>query len=416
MKDSGIEWIASMPADWELRPLKYILLERNQKNNPVFTEEVLSLSIDKGVTLFAEKTTNKDRFKEDLTQYKVAYPNDIVLNSMNVIVGAVGKSQYLGCVSPVYYIFYSGETNKYCIDYFDYIFKSSPLRKVLFSLGRGIMSIEKENDRINTCRLKVSIGDLKRLHFPVPPFLIQQQITHFLDAKCADIDNLLALQEKMISELKAYKQSFIIEAVTKGIDPSVPMKDSGIENIGLIPASWGVTKLKNLVYIKNGNAVLSSNKSNDVCKIPVYGSGGAFENTFAELSKGASVLLGRKGTINRPIWIEEGISFWCVDTAFYTTPKDICKLKYFYYCTLTINYDKYIYGTALPSMTQTILNNIFLPLPSLVDQNAIALYLDKKCNEIDNIISIKLKKIDQLKEYKKSIIYEYITGKKEVPN
>ena len=177
MKNSGVEWIAEIPENWELRPLKFILQERSQKNNPMISEEILSLSIDKGVTLYADKTTNKDRFKEDLTQYKLAYPNDIVVNSMNVIVGAVGKSKYMGCVSPVYYVLYSSDDKKYDIDYYDYIFKSAPLRKVLFSLGRGIMSIEKENDRINTCRLKVSNSDLKRLTFPVPPFQLQQQIT-----------------------------------------------------------------------------------------------------------------------------------------------------------------------------------------------------------------------------------------------
>ena len=106
MKDSGIEWIGEIPEHWEIEPLKYNFNRRSEKNIPIKTTERLSLSIDKGVTLYAEKTTNLDRFKDDFTQYQLAYPNDIVLNCMNMIVGAVGLSNYMGCVSPVYYVIY----------------------------------------------------------------------------------------------------------------------------------------------------------------------------------------------------------------------------------------------------------------------------------------------------------------------
>ena len=106
MKDSGIEWIGEIPEEWRLVPFRYVLEERNEKNNPVKTEERLSLSIDLGVTLYSEKTTNLDRFKDDFTQYKLAYEGDLVMNSMNMIVGATGVSPYFGCVSPAYYTFF----------------------------------------------------------------------------------------------------------------------------------------------------------------------------------------------------------------------------------------------------------------------------------------------------------------------
>lgn len=212
MKDSGIEWIGSIPEHWNIRALKFILQNRNEKNNPILTTERLSLSIDKGVTLYAEKTTNLDRFKEDFTQYKIARPGDLVINSMNVITGAEGVSNYFGCVSPAYYVLFSKdmETTKYC----DYIFKTSSIKRILFCLGKGILAIERGNDKVNTCRLKVSINDLGRLNFPLPPLSEQKEIAEYLDKKCNQIDEAIKQKEETISKLEEYKKSLIFECVT----------------------------------------------------------------------------------------------------------------------------------------------------------------------------------------------------------
>lgn len=214
MKDSGIEWIGEIPKHWSLRKFRNILVERNEKNSPVKTNERLSLSIDKGVTLYAEKTTNLDRFKDDVSLYKLAYENDIVFNSMNMIVGAVGVSKYFGCVSPVYYTFYdileNSPTPKFC----EYVFLSKTIRKVLYSLGKGILAINRGDDKINTCRLKVSKDDLKDLTLPLPSKVEQQQIISYLDKKTTEIDTLITKKEALIAELEEYKKSLIYECVT----------------------------------------------------------------------------------------------------------------------------------------------------------------------------------------------------------
>ena len=248
-----------------------------------------------------------------------------------------------------------------------------------------------------------------KLTYLIPPSAEQQSIANYLDEKCAEIDNLISLLEEMIGELKAYKQSVITETVCKGLNKNAPMKDSGIEWIGEIPKNWGVAKIKNFVAIKNGKEVLSSEGD-----IPVYGSGGVFGKTNNIMAYGESVLMGRKGTIDKPKYISEGSPFWCVDTVFYTSKKPICHMMYFYYCVSSIDYNEHIYGTALPSMTQTILNNINMPFPALTEQQSIASYLDEKCGNIEGLIAIKQAKIDELKEFKKSLIYEYVTGKKSV--
>lgn len=213
MKNSGIDWIGEIPEHWRLEPLKYCFGRRSEKNYPVKTEERLSLSIDKGVTLYAEKTTNLDRFKDDFTQYQIAYPNDIVLNCMNMIVGAVGLSNYMGCVSPVYYVIYPSKQDVNPL-YYSYLLNIPTIRGVYYSLGKGIYAIERGEGRVNTCRLKVSYNDFGRLEIPVPPVKEQKAITQYIQEKCSEIDSLIAIKQQKISELKEYKKSVIYEYVT----------------------------------------------------------------------------------------------------------------------------------------------------------------------------------------------------------
>jgi type I restriction enzyme S subunit len=213
MRDSEIEWIGEIPEHWEIEPLKYNFNRRSERNNPIITMERLSLSIDKGVTLYSEKTTNLDRFKEDFTQYQLAYPNDIVLNCMNMIVGAVGMSKYLGCVSPVYYVIYSSKFNVDS-EYYSYLLNTPTIRGVYYSYGKGIYAIERGEGKVNTCRLKVSYDDFGRFNIPIPPIEEQKEIAEFLDRKCNEIDRLIEIKGKKIEELKEYRKSLIYEYVT----------------------------------------------------------------------------------------------------------------------------------------------------------------------------------------------------------
>ena len=214
MKDSGIEWIGEIPVEWGLVPFRHVLHERNEKNSPVKSTERLSLSIDLGVTLYAEKTTNLDRFKDDFEQYKLAHAGDLVMNSMNMIVGASGVSAYFGCVSPAYYTFYDDTGDHVTAKFCEYIFRSKTMLRVLYSLGKGIYAIVRGDDRVNTCRLKVSREDLRSIQIPVPSVNEQREIVTYLDAKCREVDNLIGKKESLIQELDNYKKSLIFEYVT----------------------------------------------------------------------------------------------------------------------------------------------------------------------------------------------------------
>ena len=214
MKDSGVEWIGEIPEEWELRPFRHILKERNEKNYPIKSTERLSLSIELGVTLYSEKTTNLDRFKDDFEEYKLAHIGDLVMNSMNMIVGATGVSDYYGCVSPIYYTFYDENENHITAKFCEYIFRSKAMLRVLYSMGKGIYAIVRGDDRVNTCRLKVAKEDLKSLLLPIPSLDEQQEIIDYIYKKCAAIDTLIAKKEQLLTELESYKKSVIYEYVT----------------------------------------------------------------------------------------------------------------------------------------------------------------------------------------------------------
>ena len=224
MKDSNVEWIGCIPEEWAILPIKQLFLRRLQKNQPIVSTDRLSLSIDVGITKYEEKTTNLDRFKDDFSQYQLAYPDDIVLNSMNMIVGAVGRSAYFGCVSPVYYVIYPRQTVD--VQYWSYLLNCTRIRDVYHSLGQGIYAIERGEGRVNTCRLKVPYDDFERILVPIPSLEEQKEIASYLDDKCKAIDSLIASKDSLICELESYKNSIIYEYVTG--KKEIPVQEGGM--------------------------------------------------------------------------------------------------------------------------------------------------------------------------------------------
>ena len=406
MKDSGVAWINTIPKEWEIKKIKYILKNRNENNNPIRSRNILSLTAKQGVVPHEEKEGGGNKPKEDYSAYKLAYPNDIVMNSMNVLSGSVGLSKYFGCVSPVYYML-SPINEKDDVRYYNYIFQTTVFQRSLLGLGNGILMKESDNGKLKTIRMRIPLDKLGNLLIPVPDNSIQRKIADYLDSIIPNIDMLLSDIEKQIATLEEYKKSIIIETVTKGLDSDVEMKDSGIEWIGKIPSHWKLSKVKYHVKIENGT---DPKKDGD---IPVYGSGADSFKTCGEYKIGPTVLLGRKGaTLHIPHYIEG--KYWNVDTAFNVIVDNSINLLFFYYLACCFDYKYYISQTTLPGMTQTNYGNMYIPLPKMEEQNKINEYLKTKCLEIENAIEGKKKQLETLEQYKKSLIYEYVTGKKEV--
>lgn len=392
MKHSGIEWIGEIPKEWNLKRAKHLFAQRNSKGNESAVllsatqkQGMMPQSLLEGVVQVNNNT--------DLQTFKTVHINDYVI-SLRSFQGGFEKSNYEGVCSPAYQVFYNITPIDH--NYYWLLFKSYGFVDKINSLTVGIR--EGKN---------IQYKDFANMILAVPSLSEQQKIANYLDKVCGEVDEMIALQEQMIEELKAYKQSVITEAVTKGLNPGVPMKDSGIDWIGEVPEGWLITKAKFFVTIGNGSDPKTEGD------IPVYGSGSASFKTCGEYKMGPTVLIGRKGaTLHIPHYIEG--KYWNVDTAFDVKSKGNISLRYYYFLAICFDYKYYISQTTLPGMAQSSYNNMEIPVPPLEEQQTIASYLDTKCAEIDALIAIKQQKIDELKDYKKSVIYEYVTGKKEV--
>ena len=201
-KQTGIPWTGEIPSSWNLERLQYCIKEVNVKNNPIQTDFVLSLTIKDGVLPYDEKGDIGNKAKENHADYKLAFPNTIVLNSMNILIGAVGISKYFGCVSPVYYVFKNHEDCD--LRYINYVLSSISFQKYLRNYAKGILEI----------RLRVSAFDILKQKIPVPSLDEQIEIANYLDSKCAAIDQAITDKTQQIETLKAYKSSLIYEYVT----------------------------------------------------------------------------------------------------------------------------------------------------------------------------------------------------------
>lgn len=227
-------WTHTLPAHWKLERLKLLLSERKESNNPIKTTEILSLTNTRGIIPYAQKGNIGNKSKEHLKDYHLAYPDDLVINSMNVVIGSVGISQYFGAISPVYYALVSrGLINiKYC----EYIFRLSIFEETLKGLGNGILDIRK----------RIPMAKLNNVLLPVPPRPEQDQIVRFLDWKVSSINKLISLKKKQIALLHERQSVHISHIVTHGLHDSIVTKNFGIKWIGDIPEHWQTTRCKYL--------------------------------------------------------------------------------------------------------------------------------------------------------------------------
>jgi len=219
LKPSGIPWLGDIPQHWEVLPLGRVLVERKENNDPIKTKNILSLSLHDGVVPYAEKTRpGGNKAKEDLTAYKLAYPGDIVVNSMNVVVGSVGLSRYFGAVSPVYYMLRPRKDSD-VVEYFDGIFHDVAFQRSLFGLGNGIMVIQsKSTGKLNTIRMRIPMGKLNRVEIPYPPPSEQAAIVTSINAETAPADTAIARTEREIALMQEYRTRLTADVVTGKLD------------------------------------------------------------------------------------------------------------------------------------------------------------------------------------------------------
>lgn len=426
-KDSGISWLGEYPSDWELKKIKYCLQERVEKNNPVRTTEILSLTAKQGVIPYDQKEGGGNKPKEDVSAYRLAYPGDIVMNSMNILSGSVGLSQYFGCVSPVYYMLRPWKAIE-DVRYYNYIFQTTMFQRSLFGLGNGILIKESGNGKLNTIRMRIPMDKFGGLFIPVAPIDEQKRIADFLDAKCAEIDALTADIQTQIDTLEQYKRSVITETVTKGLNPNAEMKDSGIQWIGRIPAHWPIHpvysyygerknknrlgKEDNLLSLSYGRVIRKDINTNDGLLPESF-------NTYNIVEAGDIIirptdLQNDKRSLRTGLVKEHGI----ITSAYI----DLCPLKqvdsrYFHFLLHAYDVMKVFYNMGngvRQGLNYSEFSRLMVFEPPYEEQVAMADYLETKVTEVDTIIEQKKEQMAVLDAYKRSLIFEYVTGKKEV--
>ena len=421
MKNSGIEWIGEIPDDWNLIRFKDICVNRKEiagAHSSLFDRLALTLN---GV-IRRDKDDSDGLQPKEFDGYQIIYENDFIfkmIDLQNISTSRVGLSPYTGLVSPAYIRFSPRKKGQYTL--FVYYFLMSLYYNCVYNNLGG-----------NGVRSALNATDMGQLLIPFPSIDTQIHIVSMIENRCAAVDRLIENQRAQIEKLREYKQSVITEAVTRGLDPSAPLKDSGVEWLGKIPTKWKTTRIK-YACIFNPTIYNCFNQCESVGYAPMECvKNGYMENreiSINEISSGLTcfadgdIIMAKvtpcfeNGNIAIASNLKNGIGYGSSEL-FVFRSTNICTKFLFYFLrnNLFIEYAKAtMTGTGgLKRVSPTFIKSLKFAYPCEEEQQQIANYLDKKCARIDKLISIKQQKIETLTEYKKSLIYEYVTGKKQV--
>ncbi|EQB9114861.1 restriction endonuclease subunit S [Campylobacter upsaliensis] len=424
-KPSGIKWLGEIPQSWEIKPLQAIFNQRNEQNNNLEFQTILSLVKDVGVIPYEEKGNVGNKAKDDLQGYKIARVNDLVLNKMNAVIGSLGVSKYDGLVSPIYLVLYIENPN-YLIAYYSYLFQTKSIQKFLRKFAYGIMEIRESIDYL----------EFKKMFLPTPPLQEQKEIAEFLDSKCEKIQNYIDKKQKLITLLQEKKQALINEAVTKGLNPSIESKNSGIEYLGLIPHHWEAVKVKFTAYVKGriGFHGLNSNEfrydegaylvtgndfdNNEVIwdKCRRVSEERFYEDPNIHLQNN-DLLITKDGTIGKTAIVNNCPKQATLNSGIFLvrTMKEMCFVKYLFFIINSQYFKEFVNvktsGSTIKHLYQSDFHDLKIPLPPLQEQKQIANFLDKKCEKINSVIEKTKKQIELIKEYKNTLINEAICGR-----
>lgn len=422
MKDSGIEWIGAIPQNWQLSKIGSLYTQRNEK---VSDKDYQPLSVTMQGILPQLATAAKT---DDGDNRKLVRVGDFAINSRSDRRGSCGISPLDGSVSLINIIL----TPRTAMHpgYYNWLFHTTLFADEFYKWGHGIVA------DLWTTRWQ----EMKSITVPVPEYAEQERIAAFLDAECAEIDAVLEKTRASIEEYKKLKQAVITQAVTKGIRGDRPMKDSGIEWIGEIPAEWEVSSVRYIGRLQNG---ISKGGEFFGAGFPFVSYGDVYKNY--ELPRSVSGLIDTNEDERNTYSVEYGdifftrtsetieeVGFSCVCKSSIpnaTFAGFVIRLRPF--CAdekILTDYAKYYFRgehiraylvkemnlVTRASLGQTLLKGLSITVPPKSVQREIAEYLDAKCAEIDRLIVTKQQFLTELETYKKSIIYEYVTGKKEV--
>lgn len=402
MKDSGVEWLGCMPKDYDITSIGSLF---TIKKNIIGHEPETVLSITQSGVKPKDLTSNDGQNASSYANYQIVNIGDFAMNHMDLLTGWIDISKYEGVTSPDYRVFTLND-KEMCAEYFLRVFQHYYTNRVFFGFGQGVATLG---------RWRLPAINFKRIDIPVPPIKEQQRIVELLDKKVNDVDRLIGNVQKQIEKLKSYKQSLITEVVTKGLDSTVPMRDSGIDWIGEIPKHWKLIRFRYIARIATGNQ--DTQNANPEGEYPFYVRSPIVERCDTYTFDGEGILMAGDGAgAGRVFHLVEGK---------YAVHQRVYRFFDFKYVNpvllkfyLENLFSKVMdYGSAkttVPSVRLPMIQDFVVCVPPQNEQQDIINILTEKVNKIEKLLFIKQSKIEKLEQYKRSIIYEYVTGKKEV--
>lgn len=421
MKDSGVEWIGMIPEDWQTMKFKYVMRKEKKIAKKYNNEDVISLTKSGVIVRDLDNPSGKMPASFDGYQYVEEGDLLLCLFDIDVTPRCVGIVKNDGVTSPAYSRYKL--KNGFDINYYNYLLTYLDDEKILLSYTKSLRNTLTDE----------YFGAVRTI---TPPLYEQQKIAAFLDEKVSKIDSILSDTKESIEALKQYKQSLITETVTKGLNTDVPMKDSGIEWAKKIPESWRVSKVSRVTHSYSGGTPSRQVKEYwENGEIPWVASGEVnkfyiedtkekitqegLNNSSAKLfppntvlvalngqgkTKGMSAILKIEASTNQSL-----VGFICKKGSI-----DYRYLNYIFVASYKFNRFYYAGGDKRDGIAAGELKQSGIPLPPFKEQQKIACYLDERTKHIDSLIQEKQQLINELETYKKSLIYEYVTGKKEV--
>lgn len=430
------KWVARIPSHWEMKRLKGVFAMRKERNNPIQTDYILSLTAKQGVVPYAEKEgTGGNKPKDDLTQYNICRENDLLVNCMNVVSGAAGVSKYYGAISPVYYAFYPREDEN--IWYYHYIFRLITFQRSLIGLGKGILMHESDEGVLTSVRMRISMNYLGNVMLPIPPRKEQDQIVRYLDWKVSEVNRLIAVKRKQVSAYKELRKAVIDQGILHGFRKS-EKKDSGVYWLGKIPTTWEVLPLKricranasiaDIIKTKDDSELVTFLPMENVTEIGEIDC--SIKKTIAEVRTGFSSFAKGDVVVAKITPCFENGKGACLDDldtdiGFGTTefinlrPSDKVLSEYLYMITMTRPFRKLgeevMTGSAgQKRVSVNYIKNFTLGIPNVEEQKSILAEIEQRLVQIDKAIEIERGNIKNLQELKARIISDAVTGKIDV--
>lgn len=396
--DSGYGWDQKIPNSWKEARVKNIFKLVTDLAPDDNNFELLSLYTSIGVR---PRKDMEQRGNKSVTTdgYWIVKKGDIIVNKLLAWMGAIGLSEYDGVTSPAYDILRKLSDG---IDqrFYTYLFRTEKAQSIFKKHSRGIMDV----------RLRLYFDKFGAISVPFPPLSEQKSIAHYLDTKTAQIDRKTGLLTQKATRYGNLKQSLINETVTRGRDRSVQMKDSAIEWIGEVPEHWEISRIKKLGILSRGVDLPRDNFIEGI--YPVYGSNGIIGYHSNYTTKAPCLTVGRSGSVGEVNYVLE--NFWAHNTALYLQQSFNNNIRFIFYLFKSLNLQSLSAGSAVGTLNRNIIHQLKIATPPLSEQKAIADYLDTKTAQIDQIIQTINTQIEKLKELRKTLINDVVTGKIKV--